>query len=41
MLHRGHSGDICELVSTLWKYFRKDDLFACSLLMLGGDARDD
>ena len=31
MLHRGHSGDGCDLVSTMCKYeLRKDDLFVLS-----------
>ena len=31
MLQRGHSGDGCDLVSSLWKYnFRKVDLFVLS-----------
>ena len=31
MLHRGHSGDVCDLASTLCKYdLRKGDLFVMS-----------
>ena len=31
VLRRGHSGDGCDLSSTLYKYdFRKDDLFFLS-----------
>ena len=31
MLHRGHSGDVCDLTSTLCKYeLRKCDLFVMS-----------
>ena len=31
MLQRGHSGDGCDLASTLYKYdLRKDDLFVLS-----------
>ena len=30
MLQRGHSGDGCDLVSTLCKYLRKGNLFVLS-----------
>ena len=35
MLQRGHSGDGCDVASTLCKYdLRKSDLFALSCLLL-------
>ena len=37
MLQRGHSGDGCELTSTVCNYdFRKSDLFGLGLVMVRG-----